>query len=829
VIGRPLPPIPDETPRRTTVFESIAQDIWFGLRLLRRQPAFTAVVVLMLALGIGATTAIFGVVDAVLWRPLPYPTADRIVSIGEQRPREGRLHGQVAPSDFYDWRRQNKSFATMAAVEPTAINLSGAGEPERLRGLLVTPGFFDVLGIALVRGRDFRAEEETPGQHRVVLLTDGIWRRRFGSDPGIVGQDITLNSNAYSVVGILPATFWWPTEPDVVAPYQSVEGGDSMRALHSMEVVARLEPGVTVEQARDDMDAIGRQLTEAYPRTNTGHAPHLVPLQQAMVGEFRPALLVLLAAVTIVLLISCANVATLLLARATGRHREIGVRIALGAGRLRLVRQMLTESVLLASAGGAAGLIVAAWSIAGFRAILPAQFLGLPGLDRVGVDGRLIAAAFIASLVTGLVFGAIPALAASDQRTVSMLHEHGRGGGAGVRSGRMRASLVVAEMALSVMLLVGAGLLLVSFARLLDVPPGFQARNIVAAPVALPPNRYDSHTRIVAFYQSLLERLREMPGIETAEVVTALPFSGPDPRSGFQIEGRTVQSPVPVRANWRLVSPGYLSTLGIPLVRGRYFAERDAEGLRDVVIINASAARRFWPNEDPIGRRINFVFGAEPRWLEIVGVVGDVKHARLDTDSNPEAYLPFLQTHFWPQARGMTIVVRTRADAATVAPMIRAAVAEIDGNQPVGVVTPMDALIARSMAPRRLNLWLVSAFAVLALVLTAAGLYGVMAYLVAQRTHEIGVRMALGASSVSVVALVLRQAGAMTIVGIGIGLCGAVAVSRFVSGLLFGVSATDPRVYVAVSIVLGTVALLAVAIPSSRATRIDPIAALRDA
>ena len=763
-----------------------------------------------------------------LWRPLPYPAADRVVSIAEQRPREGRLHGVVAPADFYDWRREAKSFAAMAAFEPVPLNLSGSGEPERIRAMMATPGLLGVVGMAPAAGRDFRAEEETPGKHRVVLMTDGLWRRRFGADASIVGQRITLNGTSWMVIGVLPATFWWPAQPDVIIPYASVDGGDSMRALHSMDVVARLNAGVSFEQACAEMDAIGKRLSETYPQTNAAHFPHVIALQEAMVGEVRPAMLMLVGAVALVLLIACANVATLLLAKATGRHREIGVRIALGAGRGRLVRQMLTESLLLAIVGGGAGLLVAAWSIATFRAILPAQFLGLPGVDRIGIDTRVTIVALVVSAVTGLVFGVIPALTASDQHAAATLHEHGRGGGAGARSGRVRAGLVIAEVALSLMLLVGAGLLLVSFKHLLDVSPGFEPRNLVTAPLALPGNRYDSHARIVAFYQALLERVGGMPGVESTGVVTALPFSGSDSRSGFQIEGRTGQSPVPVRANWRLVSPGYLTTLGVPLVRGRLFSDHDAEASPDVVIINAAAARRFWPDDNPIGRRITFVFGAPPRWIEIVGVVGDIKHAGLDADSNPEAYLPLMQTNFWDQARGMTLVVRTRADASAMAPTIRAAVKEIDSSQPVGVVSQMDTLIERSVSARRLNLWLVSGFAIVALVLTGAGLYGVMAYLVAQRTHEIGVRMALGASPASVLTLVLRQAGVMTLVGIAIGLAGAAGLSRFIAGLLFGVSATDPSVYAGVSIVLAVVALLASAIPSSRATRVDPITALRE-
>jgi len=829
--GRPLPPIADEAPRRFTAVESMTQDLLFAARLLRRQPAFTFVAVLMLALGTGATTAIFGVVDAVLWRPLPFAGSDRIVSIGEQRPREGRVHGPVAPADFYDWRRDSQSFTAIAAIDPGALNLSGSGEPERLRAIVTTTAFLDVLGISPRLGRNFRVDEETRGKNRVVLLADRLWRRRFGADPTVVGQSITLNSVPYLVVGVLPSTFWWPleccpagAEADLIVPYADDSAG-ATRSLHSLTVIARLKANVSLEQARAEMDAIGRRLSQLYPQENINHGPHTMPLQDWWVGDVRHALLLLATAVALLLTIACANLATLLLAKATGRQREIGVRIALGAGRARLVRQMLTESLLLTIVGGATGMLVAMWSIGAFRAMLPAHFLGLPGMARIAIDGRVLAIAVMVSAVTGLVFGVVPAFTASDQHTSATLREHGRGEDT-IRGGRARSALIVIEVALSVMLLVGAGLLMVSFKRLLDVAPGFQPENVLAAPVVLPESRYD-RARAVLFYQSLLERVRGLPQVESTGAISALPFSGSDARASFQIEGRTTQSALPVRAHPRLITPGYLTTLGIPLLRGRLFTDRDADGAADVVIINASAARRYWPGEDPIGKRISFAFGVA-RWLEIVGIVGDIKHASLDVDAEPEAYLSYRQSNFETMTRFMTIVVRTRSDAAMMAPLLRAVVNELDADQAIGAVAQMQTLIDRTIAPRRLNLWLVSGFAFVALVLTGAGLYGVMAYLVAQRTHEIGVRVALGATSARVLALVLHQAGTMTALGLAIGVAAALAASRFLAGLLFGVSATDPVVYLAVGLVLAAVALLSIAVPLLRATRIDPLIALRE-
>jgi putative ABC transport system permease protein len=514
----------------------------------------------------------------------------------------------------------------------------------------------------------------------------------------------------------------------------------------------------------------------------------------------------------------------LLLAKATGREREIAVRLAIGAGRARLVRQLLTESVLLAVAGGAVGVLVAAWALGAFRALAPASFAALPGIVQVGVDMRVLAVALLVSAVTGLVFGVIPALAASDQKLSSTLHEEGRGGSASARSARVRALLVVAELALSLVLLIGAGLLLVSFRHVLDVSPGFEPRNVVVAPIA----RSGPQSQALTFYQTLLERVRALPSVDVAALATPLPFIGVDGRAGFGIEGRTGQSPIPVRARPRLISAGYFATLGIPLVRGRAFTDRDVDGAPDVAIINAAAARRYWPDEDPVGRRITFVgFVAEPRWFEIVGIVGDVKHAGLEQDTDPEAYLPYRQPPFPGMAQRLAIVVRTPAPLATLAPMLRSIVSELDRNQPLGAVSTMEDLIAASVAPRRLNLWIVGAFAVVALVLTAAGLYGVMSYLVAQRTREIGVRMALGASRASVLMLMLRQAGTMMILGIAIGLAGALALTRSLASLLFGVTASDPAIYGGVSLLLAVVALLAVAVPSSRATRVDPLSALR--
>ena len=831
--GRALPPIGEELRSTSSMWDALRQDVGFGIRMLRRQPGFAAVAILALALGIGANTAIFSVVDAVLWRPLPYPAADRVMSIAEQRPRESRWFGVVAPADYFDWRRDNQSFASMAALMVTAassaFNLTGAGEPERVKPLQVSPAFLSVIGVVPSLGRDFLAEEEIDGRERVVLLSDGLWRRRFGGDPSVVGRTISFNGNPFEIIGVLPPHFWWPSRPDVVVPLALDDHDRTLRAAHFLEVVGRLRDGVSAAQAREDLRLIGARLSQAYPAENANHAPNLRPLRDAFVGDVRPALLVLLGAVVFVMFIACANVATLLLARAASRQKELSVRRAVGATRSRVVQQMLTESLVVAFAGGIAGLLVAAWALAAFRTIVPAQFANLPGIAAVGIDGRVLAAAFGLSAITGMIFGMVPALVASDSRIGTALTDETRGSSGSVRAGRYRAALVVAELALSLVLLAGAALLISSFRNLINVSPGFQPDQLVITRLSLPSARYGEHARTVAFFDALYERLRAAPGLQRVGATTSLPFDGPDSRLNLVIEHKTTEFPFPVRLHPRIVSTEYFQTMGIPLVRGRAFTGRDTQFTPNVVVINEAAARRYWPNEDPIGQRISL--GATDDWRQVVGIVGDTRHEGLDAETDPAGYLPQHQV-FLSLGNGfertMTVVARTSGDAASMTSVLRTAVASIDPQLPIGLVRPMDDLIGDSIAPRRLNFVLVSAFAFVALVLTAAGLYGVMAYIVAQRTREIGVRMALGATRRQVLGMMFRQAGMMTAVGIGLGVGGALLLTRWMQSLLFGVSAADPLVYLGVSALLAAVAIVAIAVPSSRATRIDPLLALRD-
>ena len=640
------------------------------------------------------------------------------MSLAEQRPREGRLHGPVSPADFYDWRREASSFSDMAAYYPKGANLTGGAEPQRIDGLRVTDGFLRILGMAPALGRDFRAEEDADGRNRVILLSDGLWRRAFGADPSVVGRRVLLDGEPYEVAGVLPAAFWWPGDPAFLTPLALDDHDRTLRGAHFLAVLGRVRPGVPEAQAREEMAIIGRRLSARYPVENTDHVPVLRPIRSVLVGDTRTALLVLLGAVAFVLLIACGNVAMLLLARALGRHRELSVRFAMGASRGRIVRQLLVESLVLSFAGGAAGLLVGHWALSGLRAILPAQFEQLPGIAAVGLDARVLAWAAGVSLASGVAFGIAPALAASDRRIGQALTEDARGAAGHARGTRIRSTLVAAELALSVVLLAGAVLLMVSFRNLMDVAPGFRPDRLVTARLTLPYSRYGTHARVTSFYAALFERLRATPGIASAAVSSAPPFSGLDDVLDLQIERRPPTPAAPPRAYPRLVSAGYFATMGIPLVRGRVFDDHDDGTGRAVVAINQTAQRRYWPNTDPIGTRIRLGDG---EWMTIVGIVGDVRHGGLDAELEPEAFIPLAQGFDQlgtAYERSLTLLVRGDPNGSNPSALLRQAVAAVDPQQPLDVIRPMDALIAQSVAPYRLNLTLLGAFAFVAVVLT---------------------------------------------------------------------------------------------------------------
>jgi len=686
----------------------------------------------------------------------------------------------------------------------------------------VSPEVFEFTGTKPVLGRGFLQEEEQPGRNRVVLLGHALWQRRFGSDPSVVGKPVILNTESYTVIGVLPPDFlapsgWIRARVDVLVPLVV----SSERTSYYLSVMARLKPGVTLAQAQSNMESIAAGLAERYPDTNRGRGVNLVPAHEQVVGKTRGALMIFFGVVVFVLLIACVNVANLALARATSRQKEIAVRSALGASRSRLVRQLLTESIMLAVAGGVAGLLLTMWGIDSLVAIIPDT---VPRAKEINIDGRVLGFTLVLSLLAGLVFGLVPALQASKPNLNEALKEGGRSVWLGGGRNRIGSLLLVSEVALSLVLLIGAGLMIKSFIRLLNVPPGFDRQNTLTMLIALPRQKYGQSEQQRAFFQQLLERVGALPGVEAAGAVNSLPLSQSQEGRYFAVEGDTRNvDEVDPGAGYRAVSPDYFRAMGIPLLKGRPFTERDAQGAPGAVIINQEMARRFFYDADPLGKRIKFSTREDARWSEVVGVVGDVRHHALDHERNSEIYAPYLQR---PSA-GMYLVARTASDSSGIASAIRDEVRAIDKDQPVDDINTMEQLLSASVAPRRFPMVLLSIFAAVALALASAGIYGVMSYAVTQRTHEIGVRMALGAQPADVLRLVVGQGVLLASIGVGVGLVAAVALTRLMSSLLFGVTATDPITFAAVSVLLAGVALGACFIPARRAARVDPMVALR--
>lgn len=796
------------------------QDLRHAARRLRSAPGFSLVAILTLALGIGANTAIFGVVDAVLLRALPFADQERVVVLSSATP-EGE--GPISGPDFLDYVEQNRTFESLAVGRETELTLEGSGDPERVDAALVSANFFGVVGAAPVLGRAFRGGEDAVDAPRVALLGNGLWTRRFGADPGIVGRTARIEGREVEVVGVMPAGFDFPGEADLWMPQRQVPElfGQDARGNHSLQAWGRLRPGVTVEQAAADLGAIARRLEAEYPETNTDFGVAATPIAERLTGEARPALLVLLAAVGVVLLIACANLANLLLARAAGRKGEISVRLALGARRSRLVGQLLVESVLLALLGGGAGLLLAVWALDLLRAFGPEQ---VPRLDEVAIDGRVLLFTLGLSIATALLFGLIPALHATRAELGETLREAGRSGRAATR-GRTRSVLIVAETALAVVLLIGAGLLLKSFARLQQVDPGFRAENVLAVDVPLPATSYPSGSAAATdAYARLLERVRALPGVEAAGGALMLPLSGMNMTTSMIDQARAAPEPGQVpTAQVRLVTPGYVEALGVRLVRGRLLGEQDRGGR--AVLISEEAARRYYPDEDPIGRTVELGmdWGNGPMGGVIVGVVGGVRHSRLDRDHAPEAYVPFDQAG----ANEMTLVVRTAGDPTALAAAVRREVRETDRAIPIGEVRTLESLVSRAVAQPRFYTLLLGFFGAIAVVLAGVGIYGVVTHAVARRTQEFGIRMALGADGGRLVRMVLGQYMRLTFLGVALGLVAAFGLSRLLAGLLYGVGATDPATFVAVPVLLGTVAALASVVPARHATRIAPSEALR--
>jgi putative ABC transport system permease protein len=811
--------------------QTIWQDLRYGARMLLNQPGFTLIAVLTLALGIGANTAIFSVIDGVLFRALPYAEPERLVLIWGKHAQQGEQQQQVSYLDFADIRQQRDIFDEAAAIFLQSLTLTEQGGAERFRGMLVSANFFRLLGVEAVRGRAFSPEEEQPGNDKVVVISHRLWQNRFGVAEDIVGRKLKVNDESLTVVGVMPAGFdlEFPLTPafriedsDLWLPLTSAHRMAGSRGIYTYEVIARLQKGVEPAQARAALKAIGGRLEQAYPDTNRGRSFDLISLQQQMTGDVRPLLLILLAAVGAVLLIACVNVANLSLGRASARQKEIAIRAALGAGRGRLARQMLTESLLLALMGGAAGLLLAWWLV---DALVKFPGLNLPRAEEVGIDARVLGFSFGLALLTGLLFGLIPALVAARPDLQQVLKDGGGRTSAGAGSRRLRSLLIVAEVSLAFLLLVGAGLLTGSFVSLLNVKVGFNTERLLTFAVSLPAARASQTPQRVVFYQQLQTRLASLPEVESVGIVSSLPLSGHSNGAAVLVEGRPLpageQAPT---IGWQSASAGYFKTIGIPVLRGRNFTAEDAARAQRVAMINESLARRVFPNEDPVGRRV--AFGA-PRtqadWREIIGVVGDARHHTLEIEPEPRAYDLFEQS----SSSSMFIVVRTAGDPSRLANVARQQARELEPEAPVYLLATMDELVARSTATRRFSMLLVGGFALIALLLAAVGIYGVLSFAVSERRQEIGIRIALGAGRFDILRLVVGQALALTGAGMLIGLAGSLLLTRFMTNLLYGVSPTDPRILMLVAMALTLVALLACYIPARRATEVDPMITLR--
>jgi putative ABC transport system permease protein len=800
------------------------QDIRFGLRLMAKKPGFTFVGVVALALGIGANTAIFSVVKAVLLSPLPYQNSERLVWIWETNPVSDIKQEPASMPNFHDWRTQSQSFEEMAAFGNSAFTLTGDAEPERIPVTYITANFFPLLGVQPRMGRTFSSEEHTEGKGRVALLGHNLWQRRFGSNPKIIGQSITLNGNPYQIIGVLPAGFKNPVPAErnaaeIWVPL-ALDLNPNMRRSDFLNVVARLKPNVTLEQARAEMKTITTRLEQQYPATNTGWSTVMISLQERIVGDVRPAMWLLVAVVGFLLLIACANVANLLLARSAARQQEIAVRRALGAGRFRLVRQFLTESVMLAMAGGLLGSLLALW---GTELLVRLSPRNIPRLSEVQLDWQVFLFTLGISFLTGIIFGLIPALYATNPNLTESLKEGGRSSTEGLRGARLRNILVVAEIAIALVMLIGAGLMIKSFIRLQGVDPGFKPDRILAVDVSLPAAKYKEAAQQLAFWEQLQGRVSQLPGVERVAAVTALPFTGGSVFA-FSIEGRPAAPPgQEPDAEYRVVTPSYFETMGMTLVRGSAFTEQHTANSPAVTIISETLARKHFQGEDPIGKRINTGNPETAPWRTVIGVIRDIRQKALDEEPYPQMYVPYMQA----PARTMALVVRASSDPQSLVPAIRNELSAMDKDQPLYNVRTMAQLMSESIARQRFSMLLIAVFAAVGLVLASVGIYGVMSYTVTQRTHEIGVRMALGASHRDVLRMVVRQGMILALVGTGLGLIASFLLTRLISSLLFSVSATDPLTYVLISLLLVSIALLACLIPARRATRVDPMVALR--
>jgi predicted permease len=806
--------------------ETLLQDVRYGFRMLRKNPGFTAVAVIALGLGIGANTAIFSVVNAVLLRPLPYKHPEQLVVL---------LHDDrnpVAPGNFVDWQRQNHVFEAMGAAEYWTPNLTGNENAEKMWALQITPDVLPMLGVQPLLGRVFLPEEQESGKNHEVVLSYQIWQSNFAGDQRVLGRSMTLDGDSYTIVGAMPRDFkfapFWATKAGLWAPLTLGDRANN-RTSNSLRIFARLKSGVTLQAARAEMATITGRLEQQYPGTNRNLT--VTPLKEKVVGNIRPALLVLLVAVGFVLLIACANVAHMLLARAAARQKEIAVRSALGARRSRMVRQFLTESLALALLGGVAGLLLAQLGIHALVALSPAD---IPRVETVGLDGSVLGFALAISVLTGVIFGLAPALHASSINLSDSLKEGERGSSEGIQRNRLRSVLVASEFGFAMVLLIGAGLMIRSFLALQAVDPGFNPHNVLSMVVSVTGTKEAGADRRALFFQQMLERIQATPGVRSASAINHLPLAGDIWGFPFSVEGRPRPRPgESPSAIYRVVLPGYFRTMNIPMLRGRDISESDNVHAPGVVVVNEFLARRYWPGEDPVGKRITLDDSEKnPSRLTVIGVVKNTFRGDWAEPPQEEFFLPYLQTHSYLEDPSshfayLTLVVRTGGDPASLVPTIRSAIASLDINVPVSEVQTMDEVIAESTAEPKFYLLLLGTFATVALILAAVGIYGVMTFSVSRRTHEIGIRMALGAQAADVIKLVVRQGMVLACAGVGAGVLGALALTRMMSGLLYGIRPTDPLTFVLVGLGLSLVAAIASFIPAYRAAKFDPMVALR--
>ncbi len=804
--------------------DQILKNIRFALRILARNPSFSVIAILALALGIGANTAIFTVVDGIVLKPLPYPESSRLVFMWERQPQMDFI--SVSYPNFIDWRQQQRSFEKIAAVQPESFILTGIEQPERLRGSNVSHEFFDVLLAKPKLGRTFTAEEDRPGSN-VILISDSLWERRFGRDAAVIGKQLRLSSDLFTIIGVMPAGFNYPvsgTQTEVWTPLARISdsnGDFKNRGSHpGIYVVGRLLPQVSLEQAREDMARVAANLARQYPDTNKLQAIGLDLLQVRAVGTgMRQAGFVVLGAVGFVLLIACANVANLLLARANSRSHEIAVRSALGAGRGDIVRQLLTESVLLALLSGVIGLLIGYWGVDALKSLIPDM---TPRLNEIAIDGRVLTFTFVVSLLTGLLFGLVPAMQASHANVHETVKEGGKRNTGSESRQRWRNALIVGEVALSVILLVGAGLMIQSFVQMSHASPGMDASHVATATIALRGENYKDPAQQLTFANRLLENTRQLPGIEKAAVTTFLPLLNANQTSIF-IEGQPRGQHDRVMTDYLRISPDYFSTLSIPVIDGRTFTEHDREQSQNIAIVDETLAKKYFPGQSAIGKKLYLGSLTNLTTLEIVGVVGHVKHYGLDQESRIQTYVPFAQAAL----PVFSLAVRTAGDPAMVSSALRNAIASIDRDVPLYNQTPMREYVERSMTTKRLSTILFGIFAAVALLLSAIGIYGVISYSVTQRTQEIGIRMALGARSNDVLRLVFGQGGMLIGLGVVIGVIGAFSMARLLSTLLYNVSTTDLKTFLAAPVILAAIAAFAIYMPARRAMRVDPMQALR--